>query len=178
MNTKQRLALAATVTAVVAIVAGRNSSSVQKLLPTMSSKAMKRASVVRIVADERPAPDPAKYWAEILQRSGQYPPHWCGALVLYALRKAGLTTALWRVGSGFIYELKLPRTNDPQPGDVAYFNKFQHHALVAENLGDGTIVTYDGNGIRSAQFPQGEIGRHVRRKQDVTAFFSIDPLLK
>jgi hypothetical protein len=158
---------------VIAVVyGGKKSGLMEKILPTMTSAAMKRANVVKIVAEERANPDPTKYWAEVLQSTGSHPPHWCGALVLYALRKAGLTNALWKIGSGFLYEQKLPQTKQPQPGDVAYFSKFQHHALVAEVLPDNQIVTYDGNDVG------GSIGRHVRNLRDVTAFFSIDPMLK
>ena len=138
-----------------------------------------RGEIVRLVENERAAPNVDKYWAKILPGStpSSHPPSWCGALVLWAYHMAGITTAPWKVGTGFIYPLKLKRTNNPQIGDVAYFDKFQHHALVSEILGNGKVALLNGNSTRSAQFPEGAITRSVKSLGEVTAFFSIDDLI-
>ena len=139
-----------------------------------------RANVVRLIEEERAAPNVDKYWAEVLPGSTPkgHPSSWCGALSLWALRKAGLTKAFWKVGVGYIYPLKLPRTNSPQIGDTAYFDKFQHHATVSEVFADGTVALLNGNSTRSAQFPEGAITRSIKRLDEVTAFFSIEPLVQ
>jgi hypothetical protein len=137
-----------------------------------------RGEVVRLVENERANPDVDKYWAEILPGSTpkNHPPSWCGALILWALHKAGLTNAPWKVGAGFIYPLKLARTSSPQVGDIAYFDKFQHHALVSEVL-PGKVALLNGNSTRSARYPEGAITRSIKSLGEVTAFFSIDSLI-
>ena len=104
-----------------------------------------------------------KYWREVLGPDwrGPHPPHWCGAFALWCLRQARLCDWIWEVKGingaehfGFLWQLEL--TPDPEPGDVAYYVKNQHHAIVEKVVpgmpGEGddpgtraTVWTIDGN---------------------------------
>lgn len=131
-----------------------------------------------------------------------FPRHWCGAFALWALREAGVTQASWIVEKGFLYPLRLRQTSSPKPGDIAYFHKYQHHAVVesvasgllkhnrkdgdravgelgsqggsSRRPGGAAVVTIDGN---SGSEPGGRVVRHLRKLNEVTAFFSIESLL-
>ncbi len=130
----------------------------------------KRRLVVDLATAEIGKSDAAKYWREALQSGPPYPPHWCGAFALWALREAGLTDWYWQIGKGFLW--RLPRTKNPLPGDIGYQDQpFQHHFVVAE-VGGLTLTSVDGN--------QGTPGVQERnRKLDLYkyTFFSIAPLL-
>lgn len=83
--------------------------------------------------------DPQPYWMSARGSRIPYPRHWCGAFALTALHEAGLATGThWVIGSGFLWQLKM--TRDPLPGDVAYFKRFQHHAIVGDVEVDGALV--------------------------------------
>jgi len=114
----------------------------------------------------------ALYWNDVLAPADQLTPpkDWCGAFVLWALHSAGLAlNTKWRVGSGFASQL--PKTNNPKPGDVAYFNHLQHHALVTA-VKDGQVSLMNGNGFGGLITPSTTpIG-------NVTAFYSIEPYLQ
>jgi hypothetical protein len=60
----------------------------------------------------------------------------------------------------------------PKPGDIAYFEKNQHHAIVAAINTDGTVDLINGNGTGGA------VTESRPAKTKVTAFFSIQPLLE
>lgn len=130
----------------------------------------KRTLVVDLVTKEIGKSDASKYWREVLQSGPPFPPHWCGAFALWALREAGLTDWYWAIGKGFLW--RLPRTKTPQPGDMGYQDQpFQHHFVVVE-VGSQTFTSVDGN--------QGNPGVQERnRKLDLSkfAFYSIEPLL-
>lgn len=98
-----------------------------------------------------------------------WPKHWCGIFCLWALHQAGLALDWeWRIGVGFLYRLQT--TTSPQPGDIAYFERYQHHAIV-ESLAGATLVSIDGNQAG------GIVARRERPRGRVRAFYSIDPLL-
>lgn len=130
----------------------------------------KRAAVVDRVTAEIGKSDATKYWREALQSGPPFPPHWCGAFALWALRTEGLCDWYWQIGKGFLW--RLPRTRDPKPGDMGYQDQpFQHHFVVAE-VGRQTFTSVDGN--------QGNPGVQERnRKLDLSkyAFYSIASLL-
>ena len=130
-----------------------------------------RTTLVDLIDAERANPDPEKYWAEVWKTPGPHPKHWCGALVLWGLRLVGLTQQAWKVEVGFIGPLKLPTTKTPQVGDVAYFAKNQHQAVVASVAPDGSFETLDGNAAGGA------IARTTRKAGAATAFYSIQPLI-
>jgi hypothetical protein len=115
----------------------------------------------------------AEAWLDVLGGPAyNWPKHWCGAFALLCLHLAGLALDWrWRPGVGFLY--RLPRTSDPQPGDIAYFAKAQHHAIVVEVRGE-TLYTIDGN---SGPLAGGRVVENARPVAAAAAFYSIAPLL-
>jgi hypothetical protein len=131
---------------------------------------------------------------------------WCGGFALWALKRAGLASALhWLDGIGFLGPARLPRTDAPEPADVAVFPQpYWHHAIVVSwqrvrevDTGDGLkhacfrLVTIDGNQpgvvervrevvpalkrLCALDMVSGKWG--VWRAGDVH-FYSIDPLIR
>ena len=131
----------------------------------------KRSLVVDLATREIGKSDPTKYWREVLQSGPPFPPHWCGAFALWALREASLTDWYWQIGKGFLY--RLPRTRTPEPGDIGYQDQpFQHHFLLTE-VDTHTLTSVDGN--------QGTPGVQLRHRavgSPKLAFYSIAPLLR
>ena len=94
---------------------------------------------------------------------------WCGAFVLRVLHEVGLGGDLvWEIGKGFLY--KLPQTKQPKPGDLVYFNRKQHHAIL-ERIEGNDVHTIDGNQVG------GQVLRRVRPLSEVGGFFSIENLI-
>jgi hypothetical protein len=98
---------------------------------------------------------PEQYWRVVMPSAQPpFPPHWCGAFALWCLRVANLCDWEWSLKAdepGFLF--RLPKTDYPEPGDLVYRAKHQHHAVVVKsspkrvvcvggNLDDGTIVDY------------------------------------
>jgi hypothetical protein len=136
-----------------------------------SSPGAARSRIIRIATGEVGAPDYEKYWLDVLPgQSGGFPNDWCGAFALWALHQAGVGTDVeWEIGRGFAY--RLPMTNTPKPGDIAYFDQpYQHHSLVMDLTGD-TLTTVDGNQAHDT------VKIVKRDPRNVSAFFSIEPLL-
>lgn len=134
--------------------------------PTLTPEA-KRLEVVRIAGSQLGKDDASPYWVDAF---GSYPGKslsWCGVFALWVYRQAGLTTARWILGKGFIYPEGLKQTMNPQPGDVAYFDRNQHQAIVASVQGD-SVTLINGNGTAGA------VTESTVKKTSVTAFFSID----
>lgn len=136
--------------------------------PTPSPVSGPRGEVVRTALEAvQDPPTPDQIWedtAPTLVGSGAA---YCGGFALWVLHQAGLFPGLpWEPGKGFCY--KLPRTNLPEPGDIAYFENLQHHAVVIE-IEDQNVTTVDGN--------QPGIAIRKRPMSSVTAFFSISPAL-
>lgn len=146
------------------------------------SHALQRELVIERADDQfhlSPHINVAKYWADVLHQDerASHPPQWCGAFCLWAIHGAGLgRELLWRFAtatdkrSGFLWALH--RTTVPQPGDVAYFEHWQHHALVRCMVGDDLFDSIDGN-----QGPVTPIKLHQRSIREATAFYSIGSLL-
>jgi len=133
----------------------------------------RRKRVVSFIRGEMAAPDPAAYWDDILADDDPPPKHWCGALILRALRAVGLTDFHWVRGKGFIYPLGLPQitAEQVQIGDIAYFNKNQHQATVSEVLGGGKFRILNGNATGGA------ITETETTDAKVDGFFSIGKLV-
>ncbi|HEX2882277.1 MAG TPA: peptidoglycan-binding protein [Polyangiaceae bacterium] len=139
-----------------------------------ATRAEVRQLIVDIALGEIGHGRPAHYWADVLgpDWQGPYPKHWCGALALWCLRQALIALhILWQVGKGFCEQNNLSKTKKPKKGDVAYFTKLQHHALVVQLDGDH-VVTVDGN--QGATMPVQQRRRHLN---EVTCFYSIESLL-
>lgn len=133
-----------------------------------------RALVVRAATAEVGSSDAAKYWADAMPGVNAKGLDWCGAFCLWALHQAGLALDRhWVIGKGFILvgPHPLPTTKDPKPGDIAYFNKNQHQAIVS-SVSPTAVTLINGNGTG------GKVSPSTVLKSAVTAFFSIEPLLK
>lgn len=90
---------------------------------------------------------------------------WCGAFALWALHKAGVArNVLWQTGSGFLSHF--PTTNNPQPGDIAYFNQYQHEAVVS-SVTTSTVSLINGNGTG------GKVTISTVPRSTVTAFYNV-----
>jgi len=140
-------------------------------IDTGDTPAGKRAAVITAAGSQLGASDPSPYWKEVY---GSYPGKayaWCGVFALWALHVAGVTNEPWKVGIGFIFPLGLKQTPVPEPGDIAYFQKNQHHAIVAAVNSDGTVSLINGNGTGGA------VTESRPDIEDVTAFYSIGTLL-
>jgi hypothetical protein len=133
----------------------------------------KRRKLVSLIRGEMESPDPPKYWDSVLADSDPAPAHWCGALILWALRALGLTDAHWVRGKGFIYPVGLPPITaaEVKIGDVAYFAKNQHQAMVSAVLGNGRYSVLNGNAAGGA------ITETETTSEKVTAFYSIGKLV-
>lgn len=135
--------------------------------------AAKRLRLVALIRGEIESPDPSKYWDSVLADSDPAPAHWCGALILWALRALGLTDAHWVRGKGFIYPIGLPQITaaEVQIGDVAYYNANQHQAMVSVVHGDGRFMVLNGNSTGGA------ITETETTSAKVAAFYSIRKLV-
>lgn len=120
---------------------------------------MTRERVVELARGELGLSDASKYWRDVLTSGPPFPPHWCGAFALWALRQAGLTDWHWQIGKGFLWRLK--RTTTPEPGDIGYVDQpFQHHFVVTE-VDRHTIGSVDGNqGDPGVQARSRAVGKH------------------
>jgi hypothetical protein len=135
-----------------------------------------RARVVRIARAELGEQNPDKYWRDA------YPPFighahdkaWCGAFALWCLRQACLVDWTWIDGKGFLEVYAMPKVQLPELGDVAYFAKNSHHAIVA-GVGGGNVTLINGNGMLAPR--EGVTETNVPLVGAVTAFYSIERLL-
>jgi len=148
-------------------------TTVRNTGPTVPShdEASIRVQVVQIAGSQLGKGDPSPYWRDAYGPVWTPGLSWCGVFALWVLRQAGLTQAKWIAGKGFIYPVGLRPTFAPEPGDVAYFDKMQHQAIVAAVNTDGTVTLINGNG------DSGKVSESRTPKTKVTAFFSIDPLI-
>lgn len=130
---------------------------------------MSRDAVVAAATSQAGRTDPEPYWRDVLGNAAPpYPPSWCGAFALWCLRRGAACDWSWQIGRGFLW--RLPTTTDPQPGDIGYVDRFQHHAVVIAADGS-TIRSCDGNAMG------GTVAERVRPRSDYAAFYSIVPLL-
>lgn len=128
----------------------------------------------------RPVANPARvreYWADALPpgtRQADYPPEWCGALCLFCIHRAELgLDVFWRRGFAAAHLRQREPHELPEPGDVAYFRRFQHHAIVEDvNAAALTFDSIDGN-----QAP-GIVRHQGRPLASVAAFYSLGPLIE
>jgi hypothetical protein len=129
-----------------------------------------------------------EYWRAVLPPSwtdaqvDQYQyKHWCGAFTLYCLNRAGLALGIfWADGIGYIEPHHFQKVRRPEPGDVAYFDKNSHYAIVeaVRDTPSGAVVfdSIDGNQGKTLAAPS--IKRYSSRAiESVAAFYSIESLL-
>lgn len=141
----------------------------------------KRAELISRFRQELGAGDPDRYWA--LVGPSFKGKHWCGALCLYILRTSGLAPGvMWESDAaakryGFCFRLRQISPSHAKPGDIAYFHRFQHHAMVVgieDPRGAVPILaTLDGN-----QRPPNRVREKRQRLSSVAAVYSIEPLLR
>lgn len=89
-----------------------------------------------------------KYFADAAPQFVGEHPEWCGIFALWSLHQAGLAkNKMWKTGLGFLETSPpLPKTTTPKPGDIAYFTKYSHQAVIAKVNADGTLEDINGNG--------------------------------
>lgn len=120
------------------------------------SEQAKRLAVVAAALGELGESEPMKYWKEVVPRHWndfqlkQYAESksWCGGFALWCLKQAELAPeTFWKDGLGFLLVSPhvLEIVNAPEPGDIAYFHKHQHHAVVC-HADNGTVRLVNGNG--------------------------------
>jgi hypothetical protein len=130
--------------------------------------------VARAALSQVGSTNAALYWADVLPGTAPsgYPKDWCGAFALWSLHQAGLALGVdWIIGQGFLQN-GFPTTSDPQVGDVAYFDQYEHQAVVTGVSPDGSTVSLaNGNGTGGA------VSTSVTPKSHAAAFYSIAPWL-
>jgi len=129
-----------------------------------------RRIIVNVANTQIGPQDPKKYWLDVVPDHPDFHGAWCGGFTLWVLHQAGLARDInWEIGKGYCY--RLPTTDSPQPGDIAYFDQpYQHHAIVEAVVGN-QVYTIDGNQ------PGNTVARRLRPRDAVTAFYSIAPLI-
>jgi hypothetical protein len=130
-----------------------------------------RARVVKRARAEEGQARTNIYYADAAPQYVNEHPNWCGIFALWCLRQEHLTDKVWKTGYGFLLTSPpLPQVSDPKPGDIAYFTKYQHQAVVLANNGDGTVTLANGNGIG------GVVSIGTRPISDAAAYYSIQKL--
>lgn len=131
----------------------------------------RRTRVVRTALAELGANSWEKYTDGITAAHPGRRVAWCGIFALWVLHQCALARDWqWVYGKGFLS--RLPRTRSPKPGDMVYFDQpFQHHAILV-SLNGGMVHTVDGNQAGDC------VAERTRPIEEVSAFFSIDPLLR
>lgn len=132
-----------------------------------------RDRIVAWAESQEGTTDHTPYWMSAIGRAASDPDtDWCGAFVLTALHNQGLAgDRQWALGKGLEATLpRLTRTRAPERGDIAYFTKNQHVAIVADVVGD-KVRLVNGNGAA------GRVTLTERPLKDAAAYYSIQPYL-
>jgi len=144
-----------------------------------------RDDVVRLALSQEYETDHQRYWRSAIGREiTNDRTDWCGAFVLWCLHSAGIATqCTWVLGLGLETSLPLVRrTREPQPGDVAYFTRNQHVAIVAR-AEHPLVQLVNGNsrpehGAEQQGLPLGPLVTvNERHMATVAAFYSIERYL-
>lgn len=98
-------------------------------------------------------------------------PEWCGIGALWCLHQAGLAKdKMWKTGFGFLLTSPrpMPPTSEPKPGDIAYFDSMQHHAVVLAVHDDSVeLANFNGTG--------GVVSLSRPERTKAKAYYSIQP---
>ena len=146
----------------------------------------RRARVLQIAAEEissaavKDSPRVREFWrvvapkewtpAQLRQAARQL--EWCGVFDLWCYHEAKLTTAPWELGRGFAY--RMPRTDDPRPGDLMIIPQpFWHHGLV-----ESYYMVGDKPWLRSIEGNTPDIRRRDRPAPKGALYYSIEPWLR
>lgn len=133
-----------------------------------------RKKVVKAALSQVGNNDPNLYWPEVSGSVQSTSLSWCGAFALWCLHQAGLARyKQWVFGKGFLLVPPTPLnpTNNPKPGDIAYFHQSQHQAVVAAVYPDRTMRLVNGNGTGRI------VMVNVRSISDAAAVYSIQPFI-
>lgn len=143
------------------------------VVPSKPTEASIRHNVVTAAISQIGNKNQQPYWIDVMGTQQPASESWCGAFALWALHQAGLVLdKKWIPGQGFLMTHgNLPQTKSPLPGDIAYYDHYQHHAVVANVYPDKTIDLINGNGENHAVSPG-----HTKLSAP-TAFFSIKPYI-
>jgi len=129
-----------------------------------------RKRIIEVARNELGPQNPDKYWVETAPGLTGTNAAWCGGFALWVLHEAGVGVDVpWVIGKGFCF--RLPQTTNPKPGDIAYFDRAQHHAIVV-SVDDGTLHTIDGNQ------PGETVAERSRLRGEARAFFDVGPLIR
>lgn len=98
--------------------------------------------------------------------------HWCALFVSAILRRVGLQTPDWQIGSSILTQSlsRVPGAVLALPADIGYIARGGHHAFVVEDNGR-TVTSIDGNGPGRIV-----VVDRIRPRSDYTAFYSIGNL--
>lgn len=135
-----------------------------------------RELVLKKARAELGSTDPTPYYATALGYQPEGDEEWCGVFALAMLKAAGLAPEwMWEVPEGFLY--RLPRAKTVQPADMFYSEKRNHHGIVEQLNRDAsgrieTVQTLDGNSVGGA------VARNVRSPEEISAYYSIAPLIE
>ncbi|HKO51991.1 MAG TPA: CHAP domain-containing protein [Polyangiaceae bacterium] len=159
--------------AAVAVLTSVKSSTRTTAGPTLLvARLPARDAVVRAALSQLGNGDPKRYWDDVLPGVNVGDADWCGAGALWCLHQAGLALAKrWKIESGFLLTPPaLPTTRQPEIGDIAYFTRNQHHAVVV-GVAPGSVLLVNFNGAG------GLVSVSGIDPAQATAFFSIAPLI-
>jgi hypothetical protein len=140
-------------------------------LPRPERRVLSRDGVVRLALSEVGKSDPLPYWAEVSGPEGHPNTSWCAAFVLWVLRKAGLTDWTYDQAGAWFY--RLPRTEDPQPGDLIFFTDNRHLAMITASS-PTTLELVDGAGT-AGRVSRRTLARPISASAEM---FTIAPLLE
>ena len=160
-------------TAILAGAAAALAAGIGVYFGTRPTEASIRAKVVHAAMSQLGKTDPNPYWIDVTGKPESGTLSWCGAFALWSLHQAGLALSkVWQLGKGFLLTSpQLTPTKTPKPGDIAYYNHYQHHAVVAATYPDGTVDLINGNGNNKSVSPS-----HTPMSA-VTTFYSIQPFV-
>jgi len=131
-----------------------------------------RTLVLDLAVGELGRSDPEKYWSEIAPNG--HPSHsWCGAFLLWVLRKAGLVDWTYDPAGSWFYQLPAVHPTKTKPGDLVFNPKTRHIAMVLRFLPNGGLELINGAGERN-RVTTSFIGPEALRGLEM---FSIEPLL-
>lgn len=154
-----------------AALAIKSRKSERPAQPPPGPRTASRADVVNIARAELGQRDGSKYWTEVLAAGQEKPPHtWCGAFLLWVLRVAGVTD--WTYDPAGAWFFRLPITQDPQPGDIVFFEDKRHVAMVDAVSADGQrLKLIDGAGTGGA------VSTRTVDRSAPSSIVSIEPLV-
>jgi hypothetical protein len=175
MTMKWKTLLLPASAAAAALIFGLRRRVPEELTPTYPSEAMgtPRDAVVGLALSQLGSADADRYWDEVSGPEGHPDTSWCAAFALWVLRKAGLTDWTYDPDGAWFY--RLPRTSNPEPGDLVFFPDTRHLAMI-ESSEDGGVWTINGAGTG------GVVSRGFVSREDLASraaeIVSIEPLVR